>query len=373
MQNCLKIVITSIPTFRSRFGSHTEVDYYPGSIAAREPHTLDIVNENKDAAVVTRDHLNLLQHKIKHWQLATKPSFKQKVLKALSSPEDLMVQQERQSASQKRWRLNMKLKLQKAQDYKAAEIKKTKAQEAKARHNKAKVNKTATANKRELDTGDVSGAEMNGEGTVEASPATKKRKTVATKAKTVSKGKEKAQSVDDDVFSEAEKSDFGNDIYNEVDADTSDSESDEPVTNEMSSVLDALAQIEALIEEKSTYLTNRSAEDLWEALTGLSPGEEAQYQAEIQKRLALQEGWMKKHHTSTTKTVKIKVYILSLPLDGFTWDRVVVDEAQVLRNIESGSSRYIRLLLQHSRALHMLSATPTLNSIADIKALASLA
>ena len=348
------------------------VDYYPGSIAAREPYTFDIINENKDAPVVTRDHLNLLQHKIKNGQLALKPTFRQKVLKALSSPEGLEAQKQRQSAQQKRRRLSKKLKLQKAQDAKAAEVKKTKSREAKARH-KAKVAKTAIAKKRELDTDDVSDAEMNGGVAVEANPATKKRKTGATKAKSVSKGKAKAQSVDDDVFSDPEQSDFDNDFYNEVDAATSDSESDEPVTDEISGVLDALSQIEALIEEKSTYLNNRSAEDMWEALTGLPPGEEAQYQAEIQKRLELQEDWMKKHRISTTETVAIKVYILALPLDGFTWDRVVVDEAQVLRNIESGSSRYIRLLLQHSRALHMLSATPTLNSIADIKALASLA
>jgi len=45
--------LPSIPTFRSRSGSHTDVQYYPGSIAAREQYTLDIINENKDALVVT--------------------------------------------------------------------------------------------------------------------------------------------------------------------------------------------------------------------------------------------------------------------------------------------------------------------------------
>ena len=338
------------------------MQYYPGSIAAREPYTLDIINEDKDAPVVTQAHLNLLQFKIKNGQLALKPSLRQKILKVLAAPEDLKATQERQLARQERWRLRHKLKLQKAQDAKAADIKKTRAREAKARFN-AKVADTANAKKRQLDTDEVP----------EAGPAIKKKKTGATKAKSVSKGKAQVQSVGGDDLLEPDQAEFDDDIYDEVDLATSDSESDEPATDEMRSVLDALSHIETRIEEKSTHLNSRSAEDMWEALTGLPAEVDAHYQAEIAKRLNLQKDWMKKEHISTNETVPIKVYILSLPLEGFTWDRVVVDEAQVLRNMESGSSRYIRLLLQHSRALHMLSATPTLNSIADIKALASLA
>ncbi len=199
LQNCLTIVLTSIPTFRSRFGSHTEVRYYPGSIAAREPYTLDIISEDKNAPVTTQDHLNLLQHKIKDGRLALKRSYRQKGLKALSKSED-------------------------------------------------------------------------GEGAIETSPAIKKRKTSATRAKSVSEGKAKAQSVDDD-------------LHNEVDAATSDFESDESVKNEM-----LFSQIEALIEEESTHLDSRSAEDLWEALTVLTPANEAHFQTQVKKKARAPEG-----------------------------------------------------------------------------------
>ena len=93
--------LLSIPTFRSRFGSHTDVQYYPGSIAAKEPYTLDIINENKDAPVVTQAHLNIPRFKIKNGQLALKPSPTKKILKVSAAPEDLEATQERQLAMQK--------------------------------------------------------------------------------------------------------------------------------------------------------------------------------------------------------------------------------------------------------------------------------
>ncbi|KAK4148807.1 hypothetical protein C8A00DRAFT_38602 [Chaetomidium leptoderma] len=69
--------------------------------------------------------------------------------------------------------------------------------------------------------------------------------------------------------------------------------------------------------------------------------------------------------------VEIKSYILSLPHKDFKWSRVCVDEAQSLRNQNSSNARIIRLL--EADALHLMTATPALNKIDDVKSFGSLA
>ena len=48
--------------------------------------------------------------------------------------------------------------------------------------------------------------------------------------------------------------------------------------------------------------------------------------------------------------------------------RLIIDEAQNIRNTESALSRLVRLI--PNQAIHMVSATPTLNRIDDIAAFA---
>ncbi len=343
--------------------------YYPGSIAAREPYVLDIIHQDKNQNLVTRDHLNLLQFKIKNGQTGLKPAFAAKILKALRTSQDLEVEKQRAAALRKHSRLDRNARLQKTQDDKAANEKKAKPKAAKSKH-LAKTADATDAKKRRLDDHDASGDDTDEEGTGESSPTVKKQKTAAAKGKAVHNGKAWLHQTANGISDVENEAEFDDDTYNQVDAQTDSEPDDETETD--CGVFDVMAQLEALIVEGSSHLNSRSAEDLWEKFNVIPPGKEAQYQAEIEKRLKLQKDWMSQQYLSREK-VPIKAYILSLPLEGFMWDRVVVDEAQVLRNIESGSSRYIRLLLQHSRAFHMLSATPTLNSIIDIRALASLA
>ncbi|KAK3295121.1 uncharacterized protein B0H64DRAFT_474136 [Chaetomium fimeti] len=86
-----------------------------------------------------------------------------------------------------------------------------------------------------------------------------------------------------------------------------------------------------------------------------------------------------KNRDATDKTAKdyydlpviIKSFILSLPHKDFKWARVCVDEAQSMRKMCGSNSRIIRLL--EANALHMMTATPALNKIEDVKSFGSLA
>ena len=311
-QNCRNIVITSLPTFQHRFGSRTTVRYHADTVAASEPHAVDIVSTGQDPRDVelrTQRHLVLLRVRIKKGQLAMSPSFAKKVPKFMATDHNIRAIKERLTAKRKRPRLRKKALLQKAQDAKTLAATRKRLQEDKARHRV----KAAAAKRNKSEVGSGSNGSSRAAG-----PSVKKQKTGATEVRAIptNKGKGKAVSVEEGSDNEFSGfPDFDDDVYQQMDA----------------------------------------------AAT-----------AEIEKRLRVQQEWKKEQHISE-ETVDIKAFILSLPLKDFRWDRVVVDEAQVLRNISSGYSRYIRLLMPYSRALHMLSATLTLNSINDIRSLASLA
>ncbi|GAB1320739.1 hypothetical protein MFIFM68171_10949 [Madurella fahalii] len=79
---------------------------------------------------------------------------------------------------------------------------------------------------------------------------------------------------------------------------------------------------------------------MWEALGAIPPSMEAEFHDEIKKRIKIQEQYLKDRMIRREK-IAIKCYIMSFPLDGFHFYCIIVDEAQSLRNIESGSSRII--------------------------------
>lgn len=303
------------------------------------------------------------------------------MLKVLADEKSLTAMEERAKMMRKRSYLRRKeKKLQDAKLAKKKEAEKTKRREAKARH-KAKL-----ASKRKADGED---AVSGGDSAEDDGRASKKRKTAkGAKAKPeTSKGKNKGKAKDDDnddndsgSSSESGESDFDESDYNQVDADVSSDESDtadedddgDQTAKALNEVLNQLETIDEDIQEREELLDARDAGDVWEALGAIPTSEEAAFHDEIRKRIKIQEQYLKERMVRREK-IAIKGYVVSLPLDAFQFNRIVVDEAQSLRNMESGFSRIIRLLTTHSRALHMMSATPTLNKIDDIRSLGSLA
>jgi SNF2 family DNA or RNA helicase len=131
--------------------------------------------------------------------------------------------------------------------------------------------------------------------------------------------------------------------------------------------------LNSTIEIYNDKIKNR-AEELFEQLRAIPPGLEQHFKDDIHKNLRAQAEFQEEHGTyATGGLAQIVAYVLSLPLQDFIFERVIVDEAQMLRNMDSGHSRLVRLLLQRCNSLHMLSATPALNRLEHIRALGSLA
>ncbi|GAB1309796.1 hypothetical protein MFIFM68171_00006 [Madurella fahalii] len=370
-ETCRIIVITSLSTFRARFVQHTSVQYYSNSIAAKEPWNLDIINTEpgRQVNVRTREHLNLLKIQVKNGQLRLKPALANKILKVLADEQACAAMQERAKMMRQRSYLKRKeRKLKEAKRAKKREAEKAKKREIRARH-KAKAASKRKAAEQEEGSGDESGEETQ--------PPKKQKTGTGPKSKPASKNKSnKGKEAEDGAGSgsESSDSDFDEEDYNYVDADISSDESDDSddegdeddqVASALNDVLNQLESVNEGIQERDELLDARNAGDMWEALGAIPPGMEAEFHDEIKKRIKIQEQYLKDRMIRREK-IAIKCYILSLPLDGFQFSRVIVDEAQSLRNIESGFSRIIRLMTTHTRALHMMSATPTLNKIDDI-------
>lgn len=94
------------------------------------------------------------------------------------------------------------------------------------------------------------------------------------------------------------------------------------------------------------------------------------FREDIQRKIRIQEQYLG-HLIDKRQMTEVRVYILSLPHNGFKWPRVCVDEAESLRNQLSSNARIIRLL--EAKALYMMTATPALNKIDNVKSFASLA
>ncbi len=309
-------MITSLPTFQHRFGSHTTVRYHADTVAASEPHAVDIVNTSQDPRDVelrTQRHLDLLKVRIKKGQLATSPSFGKQALKFMASDHDIRAIKECLSAKRKRSRLRTKALLQKAQDAKVLAATRKRLQENKARHRTRVA--AAKRNKSEVGSGSDSSSRA-------ASPSVKKQKTGATEVRAIPTNKGKGKVVAVEGGSDDELSgfpDFDDDVYQQMDAaatDESGSESEEPVSDEMRVIMETLQEIDILIEERTTSLESRRPEDMWEEFGAIPPGMEAGFQAEIEKRLRVQQEWEKEQHISE-EAVDIKAFILSLSLKDF--------------------------------------------------------
>jgi hypothetical protein len=70
-----------LPTFQARYINVTSVEYAKGSIAAKEPWRLDIVNHAMDESreLEPLAHLNLVKLKVRDGQVKMKPSVAKKV------------------------------------------------------------------------------------------------------------------------------------------------------------------------------------------------------------------------------------------------------------------------------------------------------
>ncbi|GAB1316811.1 hypothetical protein MFIFM68171_07021 [Madurella fahalii] len=342
-ETCRIIVITSLSTFRARFVQHTSVQYYSNSIAAKEPWNLDIINTEpgRQVNVRTREHLNLLKIQVKNGQLRLKPALANKILKVLADEQACAAMQERAKMMRQRSYLKRKeRKLKEAKRAKKREAEKAKKREIRARH-KAKAASKRKAAEQEEGSGDESGEETQ--------PPKKQKTGTGPKSKPASKNKSnKGKEAEDGAgsCSESSDSDFDEEDYNYVDADISSDESDDSddegdeddqVASALNDVLNQLESVNEGIQERDELLDARNAGDMWEALGAIPPGMEAEFHDEIEA-----------------------------DQNPRAFSRVIVDEAQSLRNIESGFSRIIRLMTTHTRALHMMSATPTLNKIDDI-------
>jgi hypothetical protein len=277
----------------------------------------------------------------------------------------------------KRARLRRKAKLQAKKGEKLDAKAKAHRKGIKARH-KAKV-ADAKRKRDEGDTSDESAADKGG--SVQAAKR-QKGKGGAVKGKPrPDKGKGKGKAVDNgnansgsgsDGDSSSELSDLDSDFFNDLDAesDESDGEHDDSAMSEaLRAIMDAVEELDGTIETHDRFLQGRQATDMWEALNTIPAGEEAAYHDEIRKRAELEDLL-----TDTAgEIVKVKAFVMKLPLEGFSWARVVVDEAQVIRNMDSSYTRTVRLCLAHAEAFHMATATPALNRISDVKSFGDLA
>lgn len=306
--------------------------------------------------------------------LRLKPSFASKVSIALANEGEIEAIEERKKGMAKRSRLKRKMRLAKLDEAKATKVAKEKQRAAKARYNAKRGKGKAAAE------GDAaSDAEQDADG----SPAAKKQKTgeaakPKAKAKPKSKGKGKGKAKEGDADGEASSDEYDSDIQRQLDAE-SDNDDDEDVPEKDAAISAALQTLMTAIEgvdeniaSREEIIDSRSPEDMWEALGAIPEDREEEFQAEVKKRLKLQNDWMQDQYILKER-VDVRAYIVNLPLRDFSFGRIIVDEAQCLRNMESQQTRVVRILAGYSRALHMMSATPVLNKVDDIRSLGSLA
>lgn len=314
---------------------------------------MDHLNTDPDRIVKPdfKEELNLLKFRATNGTVKIQAALGKKIASSLASEDDIKRKAERRKAMNKRSALRRKAKLEKAREAKRSGAKKAASRAAKEKYK----------NKKRAQAGSAAGH------------TTKKQKVDKGKGKAVAESDGGTPSPTRPRPATAEsdsESDSEEDLYNEVDADDSydsDSDSDSDGYSDMDDdIRERLKALKAEIADMDATIETRSPEDLWEHTSYVPDHMAAEFRETIVKKLQLQETI-----TQGREMVDIKSYILSLPHSGFKWARIAVDEAQCLRNMYSSNSRIIRLLQGH--ALHLLTATPALNKIEDVKSFGSLA
>jgi hypothetical protein len=368
------IVLTSPTTFHARFVSHTTVEYTEGSIAHREPWRCDIVmpDAKENAIIPKQDRFELLRGKLQDGRAKLNTKFQRHVEKAFQArPADVKAYHQKAKSRAGRHRNRIIQRISEKQAKRTDAERKERKKESRKRSRAKQAAEAA-----EYGTGSADDSEGSVDKPIpkkqKTAPGTKAKKTTSTANKT-SRGK--TTPLGTDAGKNVLPTDVDNAIYDEIDAEDEgpdDSDADDDLGAAIRGVEELLDDLPDPVARYEGARGKFDAKEFWDAWCRISSEDEPAAATAVHKCLQAQEDYIEKSGKNGKK-VKVVAILIGLPLEGIVFERIIVEEAQCVRNVASFTSRIVRLLSKHANALHLVSATPVLNRVDDIRSIALLA